>query len=332
MTDNDKQPTSGYTDDISNEPGFAAERYDSGFSNISEYYVSQSGYTRMFTAVRYGKRYVLKCLKPDFAYTPIYRQALMKEFEIGLQLDHSGICRTISMEQVGELGDCIVMEYVDGETLEEFVGDRKCKGSLHGKRETGVPVRLTKEMARRIILQLLDVLEYMHGKHIVHRDIKPSNIMITYKEKDVKLIDFGLSDSDTFCVLKQPAGTRGYMAPEQLQPGATSDTRADIYSFGKVVELIAEAIDSKQLMTIGKACSCDDITRRPADVEQVRLLMKKDNRWLAVVNAVLVVVAVALMLVIGIMAHGRQSAENGFSHDSSMYGGGNEVVSSDCWK
>lgn len=316
MTDNDKQSTSGYTDDISREPDFAAAYNDGGFSNINEYYVSQSGYTRMFTAVRYGKRYVLKCLKRDFLYTPVYHQALRKEFEIGLQLDHPGICRTISMEKVGELGDCIVMEYIDGEPLETFV----------------VSGRLTAELVSKIIAQLLDALEYMHGKQIVHRDIKPSNIMLTNKGKNVELVDFGLSDSDSFCVLKQPAGTRGYMAPEQLLPGAMSDTRADIYSFGKVVEYMAGAVRSKRLMSIGKSCACDDISRRPADIAQVRLLMKKASRWLAVVNMLLAVVAVALMLAIWMMTHGRQSAESHLQQDSSMHYGGNEVVSSDCWK
>lgn len=53
MIDNTKLSTSGYTDGISHEPDFMEARHDSEFSNISEYYVSQSGYTRMFTAVEH---------------------------------------------------------------------------------------------------------------------------------------------------------------------------------------------------------------------------------------------------------------------------------------
>lgn len=107
--------------------------------------------SRLLSAVRYGKRYMLKCLKPDFAFTPVYRQALMEEFEIGLQLDHPNICRTISMEPVEELGECIVMEYVDGENLETAV----TSGTF------------TEEKARKIAAQLLDAMEYMHVKQTV---------------------------------------------------------------------------------------------------------------------------------------------------------------------
>ena len=113
------------------------------------------------------------------------------------------------------------MECVDGETLEAAV-------------ESGY---MTEEKARKTAGQLLDAMEYIHAKQTVHRDLKPSNIMLTHRGGDVKIIDFGLSDSETFCVLKIPAGTRGYMAPEQLKPGAQSDPSADIYSFGKVLNI-----------------------------------------------------------------------------------------------
>ena len=316
MIDNDTQSTSGYVANIDKESGFVSSRLDSDFSNISECYVSKSGYTRMFTAVRYGKRYVLKCLKPDFIYTPVYRQALMKEFEIGLQLDHPNICRTISMEQVGDLGECIVMEYVDGETLEAAV-----KGG-----------KMTEEVVHKIAAQLLDAMEYMHAKQIVHRDIKPSNIMLTHRGGDAKLIDFGLSDSETFCVLKIPAGTRGYIAPEQLQPNAISSPSADIYSFGKVLEYMAEAVRSKHLMRVGRKCAAADCVHRPADIAQVRLLMADKGRSLVVVNALLVALALVLIVIIGVMMNARQTTTtDAVNNDSVSAGAANKVMDSSLW-
>lgn len=313
---NDKQPTSGFVSDIGDESDFNSTRHNGGFTNISEAYVSKSGFNRIFSAVRYGKRYMLKCLKPDFAYTPIYRQALMKEFEIGLQLDHPNICRTISMEPVGELGECIVMECVDGETLEAAV-------------ESG---NMTEEKARKTASQLLDAMEYMHAKQTVHRDLKPSNIMLTHRGGDVKIIDFGLSDSETFCVLKIPAGTRGYMAPEQLKPGAQSDPSADIYSFGKVLEYMAEAVRSKSLARVGQKCAAADRARRPADIAQVRRLMADGERSFAVVNALLVALALVLLIIIGAMINSRQTAPTSTPPtDSASVGATNKVIDSSLW-
>lgn len=116
---------SGYMSDIDGEMDSAVRiPVQNAFRDISEFYVSRSGHTRLLTATRFGKRYTLKCLKPDFAYTPVYRQALAKEFEIGLQMDHPHICRTISMEEVAELGTVIVMEYIDGDTLKSLIDSK----------------------------------------------------------------------------------------------------------------------------------------------------------------------------------------------------------------
>lgn len=313
MSNDDTQSTSGYVTGIGGDLSFQSGRPDSAFMNISECYVSRSGFTRLFTAVRYGKRYMLKCLKEDFRYTPVYHQALLKEFEIGLQLDHPNICRTISMEPVGE---CIVMECVDGETLEAAV-------------EGG---NMTEEKARKTASQLLDAMEYMHAKQTVHRDLKPSNIMLTHRGGDVKIIDFGLSDSETFCVLKIPAGTRGYMAPEQLKPGAQSDPSADIYSFGKVLEYMAEAVRSKSLARVGQKCAAADRARRPADIAQVRRLMADGERSFAVVNALLVALALVLLIIIGAMINSRQTAPTSTPPtDSASVGATNKVIDSSLW-
>jgi len=83
--------------------------------------------------------------------------------------------------------------------------------------------------------ELLDAVAYIHSKGIVHRDLKPENILISSNGDTMKLIDFGLADSDSYAVLKQPAGTQGYISPEQAQT-AVADVRNDIYSIGIILQ------------------------------------------------------------------------------------------------
>ena len=271
--------TSGFTEDINKEMSVAEPiPVESRFSNLSQCYVSISGHTRIFTATKYGKRYMLKCLKNGFLYTPIYRQALTKEFEIGLQLEHPNICHTISLEEVENLGTTIVMEYIDGDTLQHLIKQKL----------------LTAEMAHKITLELMNALEYMHNKQIIHRDLKPSNIMVTHNGKNVKLIDFGLSDSDSFTILKLPAGTSGYIAPEQLLPGAKSDPQADIYSLGMVLLDMAKATHDKRLGQMAEVCTCRDLNIRPKSIRELREyqhespLMKTASIVLGIISCLLI--------------------------------------------
>lgn len=271
-----KKPTSGFVHNIGEEM-VGMGPADGQFANLSECYVSPSGHARLFTATRYGKRYMLKCLKEDFAYVPIYQQALRKEFEIGLQLDHPHVCHTIGLEQVEGLGTTIVMEYIDGLTLQELL-DRH---------------QLTAALAHRIADQLLDALEYLHNKQILHRDLKPSNIMLTHQGHQQRLIDFSLSDSDAFSVLKSPAGTSGYIAPELLLSDRQTDVRADIYSLGMVLADMAEATGCRRLHAMAQACSQRDASRRPASIAQVRALAQTDRRLR---GAVIVLAAIGVVL------------------------------------
>lgn len=319
---NDPESNSGYTEDLDKDTNDSESTpIENTYSNLQEYYVSQSGHTRLFTATKYGKRYVLKCLKKDFLYTPVYQQALTKEFEIGLELEHPNICRTLSLEQLPELGTTIVMEHIDGETLKSLI-NRKA---------------LTHELGRKIILQLMNALEYMHSKQIIHRDLKPSNIMITHTGQNVKIIDFGLSDSDAFFILKHPAGTTGFIAPEQFMPDAKAEPRTDIFSLGMVIAEIATSIGDKKLERIAKICTTHNPLLRPSSIEilRKRLLEKPQNRNIIILLGCIVLV---LVVAIGISYYHRHQVtttkeatmEQYLEGDSANHSG-NKVMDVQLW-
>ena len=195
----------------------------SSFESISDVFtayaeIPSQGFNRLFKAQRYGKWYVLKGLKPEYQQKEVYRQLLSKEFELGVQMEHPNIARILSKESDSVAGPCIVMEYVDGCTLKEFLSQK--------------PSRNTR---MKIAKEILSVMAYYHSKQIIHRDLKPDNILITNNGHNVKLIDFGLADSDYHGILKQPAGSDKYAAPEQKAGNVAIDNRADIYAFGVIL-------------------------------------------------------------------------------------------------
>ena len=237
----------------------------SSVENISKVFtqyteIPSSGFNCLFKAQRYGKWFVLKGLRPEHRNEAIYRELLTKEFELGIQMDHPNIARTYSFETDPVAGPCIVMEYVDGITLKEFL---KAK-----------PTLLTRNA---IADQLLHAMAYYHGKQIVHRDLKPDNILITHNGHNVKIIDFGLADSDTFAVLKQPAGSPKYMAPEQIKGDVKIDARADLYSFAKILKQVLPIWHGKWSTVI---CKCDNYDRekRPTDANAIVEKLKQSKR------------------------------------------------------
>lgn len=182
------------------------------------------GFCQLVIATKDGKWYVLKGLKPNYRNIALYQQLIKKEYDILRSLQHPHIAQCHGEADVEGLGHCIVMEYIEGQSLREFLQKE----------------RLDTQQILRIARQLADAIQHIHSLQIVHRDLKPENILITNNGQHVKLIDFGFSDTDSYHILKQPAGTRHYMAPEMLSKDAVSDMRADIFSFGKILaEMLA---------------------------------------------------------------------------------------------
>ena len=234
---------------------------------------SSRGFNQVVKIRRQGKWFVLKGLKPEYRDQQAYVELLKKEFDLGTQLDHPNIVKILAKEMNPEIGPCIVMEYVDGVTLDEFLA---AKPSVAAR--------------KKVVEQLVEVLVYIHGKQIIHRDLKPSNILVTRNGNNVKIIDFGLSDADDYAVLKQPAGTLKYMAPEQKEPDVKIDGRADIYAFG----LLLKEIFPHRYQHISVKCSRVDRERRYANAEALRKAFERHSRWLWMLP-ILIGVALAII-------------------------------------
>lgn len=243
------------TDDISTSGFVSTSEYSVSAQFMGHREIGNKGYCCLYKAQRHGQWFVLKGLKPEYAQDPFYQGLLEKEFELMMQLHHPNTVQVYSKEKDAVAGTCIVMEFVDGRTLDAFL-----------KENPSQKVRET------VAQQLLDAIGYCHGKQIIHRDLKPSNVLVTHNGNHVKLIDFGLSDSDSYAVLKDPAYTKAYAAPEQLA-GESVDCRTDLYAFG----LILKQLFPKRHARVTRKCMQPQKEKRYASVEEVAAAMKKSD-------------------------------------------------------
>ena len=152
----------------------------------------------LYSGIRYGRKFLIKAVRDGFTNTKLQQE---KEFRQGILLNHPNIMSTYSLEEVEDLGLCIVAEWIEGVTLGEWLKSKQNIGAR-----------------RRVFMQILDALEYIHSLQLVHNDIKLDNIMVTTNGTNVKLIDFGLSNTDDAVLTEN------------------NDVRKDIVGVGKIMK------------------------------------------------------------------------------------------------
>lgn len=285
---NDSDLASGFVDEEAYQQ--PASDLSSQFIMFSE--VDSHGFNRLVKACRDGKWYMLKCLKPEYAQVPVFQEMLRKEYDLQHDLSHPHIAICYGLEEVEGYGRCLVIEYVQGKSLRQFIDEGRY-GSVAEYLAS----------ARSLVSQIVSAMDYMHARQMVHRDLKPENILIADNGNNVKIIDFSFSDSDAYLVLKQSAGTPRYIAPE-LYHSSTTDVRADIFSFGVILQ---ELFDDESLgwrrlpyLRIARKCQLPLDKRVPNTAELLRLLDAAGRplpwkSWLsALLLALIVIVAVIL--------------------------------------
>ena len=203
----------------------------------------------LYKSSRHRRIVAIKCVRPEFRDNPLYWDMLRKEYEIGHSLNHPNIREYYSLDNDPELGICLEMEWVDGDSLDQLLPE----------------CRRNAELRDKIARQILDAVRFMHLKQVIHRDLKPGNILVTRNGQNVKLIDFSLSDSDSHLVLKGNAGTARYASPEHKECGP-ADFRSDIFSIGVI---LSEMSDSRRYRNVSRKCMRPDKDRRYPDIDRL---------------------------------------------------------------
>ncbi|WP_449539965.1 Stk1 family PASTA domain-containing Ser/Thr kinase [Ferdinandcohnia sp. Marseille-Q9671] len=162
----------------------------------------------------------IKVLRLDFSNDEEFIKRFRREAHAATSLVHPNI---VGIYDVGEEEDIyyIVMEYVPGQTLKQYI---QRNAPLHSKE------------AINIMMQLTSAISHAHQNQIVHRDIKPQNILIDH-DGTVKVTDFGIAvalSSTTITQTNSVLGSVHYLSPEQAR-GGLSTRKSDIYSLGIVM-------------------------------------------------------------------------------------------------
>jgi len=170
----------------------------------------------------YSRNVAVKVVIPDVSQNKdkgrLFRKLFITEASLAGKLQHPHICQ-IYDAVANDREQYIVMEYVDGGTLER-----------HGDAQDLLPIDRVVE----IVFKCTRALEFAHKMGITHRDLKPANILYT-GETDVKVSDFGAALIASGDITQVSAiGSPAYMSPEQVKEHAL-DHRTDIYSLGVVM-------------------------------------------------------------------------------------------------
>lgn len=187
-----------------------------------------------------GQVVALKVLPASRAKNTQILSRFQREGRLLTQLNHPNVVRAFQVSSFGGV-HFIIMEHLDGETVEEVLARRK---------------KLPPAEAVRIVYQALLGLQHLHSKKMIHRDLKPANLMVTPGPptsgpdstlgSTIKILDIGIGrelftdDDPTTREIALTAegavlGTPDYLAPEQARDARSADIRADIYSLGCVL-------------------------------------------------------------------------------------------------
>jgi len=247
--------------------------------------IGKGGTCDLFRIMIHNKFHVLKKLKEEYKDSQQHIESLRREFEIGFQLDHPNIVRYIEYKTNDNV-QSILLEFIDGSTLTDVINKQS--------------ISLDSEQKKNIILQLCSSIEYLHSKQTYHLDLKPDNILITFRGKNLKLIDFGhsLTDGNT----NKVGGTKTFMLPGR--ENSTFDASDDIYAIGKIIEHLLSNNSSKKDINwnqiINKCLKTDSVEKFKSINELVAAIntpIKKRPSKLILISSIIAFIIIGSLII-----------------------------------
>ena len=266
------------------------ERCDEPKSGFCDFkLLKTTAYTSLYIAVKSGKRFLVKTTKDKSVWQ---ERLIRREYELACSIEHPHIVHIYALESIEPYGVAMVMEFVDGRTLSDYLAE-----------SPNIKER------RRIFGELLSAVEYLHRRGVVHNDLKPDNILISNASDTLKLIDFGLADSDAEYAMRTLGCTPRYASPE-LRNRKNVDARSDIYSLGVIMtEMFGHS-------RVSRRAASDRPSRRYASVDALRQAWRR--RPMRLVATIAVVVAIILIFILYATTSGTKQSETNSSGVDAM--------------
>ena len=209
--------------DISDSGFITPDALSPNWSDIT--LLQQRRQNTIYSGKRYGKRFLIKAISTDYQSLTDIRMLQEKEFTLGFSLSHPNTAETYSLEDVPDLGRCIVMEYIDGMTLAEWIAQSPT-----------------------------------------------SNILITHNGHNIKLIDFGLSDTDS--------------------TAQQNTVHTDIQLLGNIMQLILP----KHYTSIRKLCILDQYPHIGAVKQAIQRVQTRRKRLPYIISVIILVISTILLV------------------------------------
>lgn len=178
------------------------------------------GIVRLATHILTGEKVAIKILDKRKITEDVDKEHVEREIKILKMLRHTNIVHLFYVIQ-NSTSISLIMEYSSGKDLFDYLAAKK---------------RLSEMEACGLFQQLISGLDYLHKLKVAHRDLKPENLLLDHEHKNIKLVDFGLSNIyHSNELLSTSCGSPSYAAPEMLNSKEYDGSKVDIWSSGIIL-------------------------------------------------------------------------------------------------